>query len=272
MRYFFITFSALFFLAACKKEATVKLPEVKPLPVMYSYICPDDTIIKLKLYLTQPLYTKNDISITEPVKDAYVFISSTQGGATLVYNTETEYYELKTTSYPIKYNETYKMEITLANGTKADAYTTVPANTVAVSQITYDKVTTQYDQILRFNVGFMDDPSYNNYYNLALSTVQIFDNDTIYNPAGNILYTDNKRNGEFTQLFLEYYYQDNSSDYAYDFYLLNCSKDYYLFHNSVMSISSGGNPFAEPTLTYTNVKNGRGVFASYTRTRYRVVK
>ncbi|MBK7669213.1 MAG: DUF4249 family protein [Sphingobacteriaceae bacterium] len=98
-RLFFIL-SYLLFLS-CTKEAKVKLPETKSLPVMYSYICPTDSVIRLKLMSSSPLFSSNQIDILAAVSDGDVKISSVQGTAQLIFNQNTEYYELKTSSYPI---------------------------------------------------------------------------------------------------------------------------------------------------------------------------
>lgn len=73
----------------------MKLPEAKPLPVMYSYICPTDSIIRLKLFLSSPLFRSNQIDILAAVSDGDVKISSAQGTAQLIFNQNTQYYELK---------------------------------------------------------------------------------------------------------------------------------------------------------------------------------
>src|SRR6478752_468719 len=100
MRIFFIL-SCFFLFFSCTKEAKVKLPETKPLPVMYSYICPTDSVIRLKLMSSSPLYSSNEIDILAAVPDGDVKISSSQGTAQLIFNQNTQYYELKTSAYPI---------------------------------------------------------------------------------------------------------------------------------------------------------------------------
>jgi hypothetical protein len=47
-------------------------------------------------------------------------------------------------------------------------------------------------------------------------------------------------------------------------YLLSTDKPYYDFHRSAENISLGDGPFTEPTLLYSNVSGGLGIFASYT--------
>src|SRR6478736_8550622 len=125
MKRLFFILSCLLFLS-CTKEAKVKLPETKPLPVMYSYICPTDSIIRLKLMSSSPLYSSNEIDILAAVPDGDVKISSSQGTAQLIFNQNTQYYELKTNAYPIVPGQVYKITVKTINGDVATAETQVP--------------------------------------------------------------------------------------------------------------------------------------------------
>src|ERR1700749_4190219 len=129
-RLFFILMTNCFLFLSCTKEAKVKLPETKPLPVMYSYICPTDSVIRLKLLSSSPLFSSNEIDVLAPVSDGDVKISSAQGTAQLIFNPSTGYYELKTNSYPILPGQVYKMTVTTINGDVATAETQVPLTSV----------------------------------------------------------------------------------------------------------------------------------------------
>jgi hypothetical protein len=53
-----------------------------------------------------------------------------------------------------------------------------------------------------------------------------------------------------------------------EIYIANTDKAFYLYNTAIDKIrKSNGNPFAEPVLTYTNIKNGLGVMAGYNQTR-----
>src|SRR6476620_3830032 len=103
-------------LLSCTKEAKVKLPDTKSLPVMYSYICPAYSVIRLKLLYSSPLYGTDQVDVLAPVSDADVKISSAQGTAQLIYNQNTRYYELQTNTYPVVPGQVYKMTVTTFNG------------------------------------------------------------------------------------------------------------------------------------------------------------
>jgi hypothetical protein len=75
---------------------------------------------------SSPLFSSNEIEILEAVSDGDVKISSAQGTAQLIYNPTSQYYELKTSAYPIVPGQVYKMTVTTSNGDVATAETQVP--------------------------------------------------------------------------------------------------------------------------------------------------
>jgi hypothetical protein len=53
-----------------------------------------------------------------------------------------------------------------------------------------------------------------------------------------------------------------------EIYVANTDKAYYYYNTAIDKIrKANGNPFAEPVLTYTNIKNGLGVMAGYNQSR-----
>jgi len=257
-------------IASCKKEAKVKLPEAKSVPVIHSYICPDDTVIRLKLTRSQPLYKTNTYDIYEPVRDANVSISSAQGSAQLIYNDFTQYYEAKTTVYPINMGSTYKVTAVFATGEVATAETQVPLSIVPITTVSVEPVVEKFGNYDLVKVYFNDILNQTNYYRLTMTYAQTFpfQTDTIYNSTYvSELYSDAGRDGESSRITTRYYPPYDTILFT-DVYLLNCSPSYYNFHKSLLNYS-GDNPFAEPSLTYSNVKGGFGCFGAYTRSRFR---
>ncbi|MCU0468281.1 MAG: DUF4249 domain-containing protein [Arcicella sp.] len=53
-----------------------------------------------------------------------------------------------------------------------------------------------------------------------------------------------------------------------EIYVANTDKAFYYYNTAIDKIRrANGNPFAEPVLTYTNIKNGLGVMAAYNQSR-----
>ena len=283
MRIFFILLINCFFLfLSCTKEANVKLPETKPLPVMYSYICPTDSVIRLKLMSSSPLYSSNQIDVLAAVSDGDVKISSAQGTAQLIFNQNTGYYELKTNSYPIVPGQVYKMTVTTISGDVATAQTQVPFTTVPINTVTVEPITENYQTSDRIKTFFTDEASSVNYYRIAASHCFVYNSqtDTIVNDTQiNELYSDLNHNGESSSLAGKFYQRIDSTAYYsteyYDVFLYNCSQSYYNFYKSLKNYSGVGISFpspAEPTLMYTNVNGGFGCFGAYTRSMLRYKK
>lgn len=272
----------IFLLFSCAKEAMVKLPETKPLPVIYSYICPDDTVIRLKLLSSSPLYTSNEIDVLAAVSDADVKISSAQGTAQLIFNQNTQYYELKTTAYPIVTGQVYKMAVTTINGAVATAETQVPFTAVPINMVIVEAITENNQESDRIKVLFTDEPGRVNFYRLAVlqGFVYSFAPDTLTEDTRiHERYSDITHDGETASMVARYYQRNDSTEYYtaefYDVFLYNCSESYYKFYQSLSKNPGSGINFpppGEPTLNYTNVKGGFGCFAAYTRSKVRYKK
>ena len=270
-----------FLFLSCSKEAMVKLPETKSLPVIYSYICPTDTVIRLKFMSSSPLFGSDQIDILAAVSDGNVKISSAQGTAQLIFNPNTGYYELKTNSYPIIPGQVYKMTVTTINDDVATAETQVPFTAVPINTVTVETITENYQTGDRIKAFFTDEANSINYYRIAASHCFVYNGqtDTIVNDTQiDELYSDLNHNGESNSLVGKFYQIDSSAYYStefYDVFLYNCSESYYNFNKSLKKYSGVGISFpppAEPNLLYTNVKGGFGCFGAYTRSRLRYIK
>ena len=277
MKKLYFILSCLLFLS-CSKEAKVKLPDTKPLPVMYSYICPTDSVIRLKLLSSSPLYGSNKIDLLAAVSDGDVMISSAQGTAQLFFNQNTQYYELKTSAYPIVPGQVYKMTVTAINGDIAIAETQVPFTTVPINAVTAETITANYSTYDLIKVSFTDEPGRLNYYRIAAlhAFAYTFQADTIADDTRICkLYSDINHDGENVSLDGKFAQRLDSTEYYsteyYDVFLYNCSESYYNFHKSLINYT-GDNPFAEPTRLYSNVKGGFGCFGAYTRSMFRYKK
>lgn len=249
---------------------------------MYSYICPTDSVIRLKLMSSSPLYSSNQIEILAAVSDGDVKISSSQGTAQLMFNQTTGYYELKTNSYPIVPGQAYKMTVTAINGDVATAETQVPFTTVPINMVTVETITESNQTSDRIKVSFTDEPGSVNYYRIAAlhAFTYTFQADTLADDTRiNELYSDINHDGENVSLTGRFYQRNDSTEYYsteyYDVFLYNCSESYYKFYKSLKNDPGSGISFpppAEPGLTYTNVKGGFGCFAAYTRSMLRYKK
>lgn len=258
--------------ASCRKEANIKLPVTKSLPVIYSFICPEDSLIRVKVTASQPLYQNTGTDIYVSVNNAQVVISGEQGNKEFIYNANTEYYELKSAVYSLIPGKVYKLKVTTASGDVAMAETQIPLELIPIDKVTYETILEQQTEIKNIKLSFTDPVSSKNFYNLSFATVQVGQFlDTLYNETGiRTLHDDVNKNGEYTTLSGRYYTFIEDTVSILDAYLLNCTAAYYKYHLSLQNYS-GDNPFSEPSLIYSNVTGGYGVFASFRKSKKRIV-
>jgi len=269
MKKIFFIISGIYFFISCKKEANVKLPETKPLPVFYSYICPTDTVIRLKLFYSSPLYGGSKVDIQAAVPEADVSISGTQGTAKLTFNKLSQYYEIPTSAYPVLPGQKYKVTVITNKGEMATAETEVPLSTVPIRTLTVQTIEENFGKVEVVKMFFNDVPGQENYYRMAgsfLATIHSPGDTTEQDMFINELHSDQGHDGE-EQVIETRIYQQIEANSKYNFYLYNCSYSYFQFNKSLLNYS-GDNPFSEPTLIYNNVKGGFGCFAAYTRSKF----
>jgi hypothetical protein len=64
------------YFTACTKDATVKLPDTAPKPVLVCFVSPEDPFIRVKLTNSVPLYSSSTKNYPFEIKDAEVIISN----------------------------------------------------------------------------------------------------------------------------------------------------------------------------------------------------
>ncbi len=262
-------FLPLFFLAftACEQDANVDVPEVDPELVINCFITPQDSIIRAKISLSQPVFgsTINN----GPLTDATVTLYGNSSSVLLTYNANTDSYEAAASTFPILGGNEYHIVVSIPSGLNADAYTIVPSAPVNFTSTMNDTITNQdpsgYEGQARITYSFDDPAGQQDFYRFVPYHVSYaqWSIDTSFQRVGWELYTDDNADGtRISRNFTSYYYVYNGdSILAIDVYLMHGNYDYYSFHKSIENYS-GDNPFAEPTLIYTNVNNGLGIFAA----------
>jgi hypothetical protein len=260
-------------MSACRKEVNLKLPEAASKPVVFAYISPDDTIIKVKVTRSMPLFEPFKEENFEPQSNAKVFLSYSGKEVQLAFNSFTGNYEINTEAFAIEYGMTYKLKVTLQNGQTAEGETRVPSKAVKINNAHYSLRAINTSTILNVFVSYNDDPSNANYYSLFVSSIDTTGLDTIYTGIDGREFSPSPEVQGGEQKLMLGLYDSVSVKRAigFDCYLLNCSKEYYLFYKSVYSYS-GGSPFSEPVPMYSNILNGFGVFAAYTSDKKRILK
>ncbi len=273
----------LSFLSSCERDANVDLPEIKPKLVLVSFITPQDTIITATLTRSQPIFEPYDPNANQPVSNATVTMSGSAGSVQLIYNVIRERYEASAAALPIIAGRTYSLTATTPAGESVEAETTVPVNngiigfSVTINDSLYeDLYSMQLSTQLTFRMNdFAGEENYYRFFN-AVVVRDTLTNDTSSVRFMNQLFADNNQDGQTIQSTIngtwsEYNPNGSRKVIGYDFWLFNANIDYYRYHKSLYSYA-GDDPFSEPILIYTNVKNGLGVFAAANGSKVRVYR
>lgn len=265
--FFFIIFATS--LTACKdKEVDLKLPEDPLKLAVFGFLSPEDTITTIFVNNTRPRFKQ----ATFTVENANVKIINNGKEYILPFDKQNGVYSIHKNQLKIRAGETYFLEVSAPNYKTVTAQTTVVGESNKTLEFlgyeeTEDKNNTSYINV-NLKLKWKDNPNTKNYYTLAM---KFDDMAGIKVNFENIFYEDKNWNGKekYTKdLYFSYFKYGNGKQQVLEkqlsVVLLNVDEAYYLYHKTASGLSSGGeDPFSEPFLVYSNVKNGVGVFCSY---------
>jgi len=261
-----------FFLAACEKTVTdVDIPQQEQKLVVHAYISPEDTLIKVNVSVSYPLWTSTNYTNFDAINNAHVELFNNGSSVVLSFNNEKQAYTMSASQFPIIEGQNYTLKVSTPDGKKVESNCTVPVKNEQFFLISTDTLVDEWGgKKIRFKVKIIDLVGAGHYYRLggtALSTYIENQTDTFYEsiyPKNNGEYfTDQNADGaEFLSelnFWIDEYYMQTVK---LTFYLLTIDVNYYHYHKS-LSNYTGDNPFAEPTIIYSNIKDGLGVFGAY---------
>ncbi len=261
----------LLLLAACEKEANIKLPDVPPRLVVVGFICPQDTLIRVRLTKSSPIFQLSQVDVNAPVTDATVRIYGNSTSIQLTYDNTLELYVVPASQFPVYAGNEYRVEASAPGVETATATTTVPGPVPAdfTASMSYSIDSSQIST-WRYDVdlseSFTDLPGDGDYYRIHEKAV-IYDGiliDTIRTSMGQgELFAD--RSVARLQTFdLSMSAPSSWAGHtlvAMEVYLIHSSREYHLYHHALFNYTGAGDPFSEPSLMYTNVEKGYGIFA-----------
>jgi hypothetical protein len=168
---------------------------------------------------------------------------------------------LPASEFQVMAGETYRIDVSAPGFSSVYATTIVPNATPVLSSATV-QIEEEYMDGGYYNMNFQyslewsDVSDQPDYYEVS---IQQNDNELLYEN-----YDDEDLNGGVFRKKIESY-EGTVGEAAEPFhiYILNTSEDYYRYKRSLKNLNFG-DPFAEPTLVYSNVVNGLGCFGSYT--------
>ncbi|CCH53521.1 hypothetical protein BN8_02622 [Fibrisoma limi BUZ 3] len=266
--------------------------------VVSAFISPQDTVLTVKVNRTRPI--GDPYSATSGlVTDANVTLTNAGRSLSLLYNDDQQQYQASPARLPIRSGQTYTLTVQTPDGLRVSSSCTVPP-TVPVQKIVLDSVQeTNGNKQYVVQLAWRDPSRTKNYYQtigaftylrscVTCSPAEKASQRPVRAPIAfsapaNLggLVSDNLRDGsvltsEWGQL------QADSTDKATstsktifrDYYaratvmavLLHVDEAYYRYHAAAeLAARYDGNPFAEPVMIPSNIKNGLGCFAAYNK-------
>jgi hypothetical protein len=269
------------------------LPRSDSKLVVHGYLSPQDTVISIAVNLSTQLIGGSlnlGNNTTVSLSDATVTLSNQGKSISLPFDSKSGTYRIKATALPITEGKTYELKV-VRNGETAESSCTVP-KVVAIQSIRKDSVEARASSSLKdylYHIVWKDPEGQVNYYRVGgyiFQTQRVQTGPTTFENMPNIQplnFRENNRSGEFITdertdgLLLvsiagrayTYYSQGPSpfTNQYIELMLLSCEKTYYDYHLAVRNFD-GNNPFAEPSLIPSNIKNGLGCFAAYNRSTF----
>ncbi len=295
----------LFIAPSC--ETTEKIDEFPLRPsqlVVNCFFVPDST---WEFQVSKSLSVLDNAEL-KLVSDAEIFLFKDSTPIDTIRTQDADGY-YRSNQYLPKKNENYSIEVSAPGfNTPLIAEGVVPADvpvinaSVRVTDSAYfykrhyewgeAPSTGNIEGILEFT--FKDPPGVANYYQLSLygyskeydytdSTIHYIYrreiNYTIDDPVaekseeyyGVARFTDELIDGQTYKLKLDFRDWEASRDQEYIIELISLNRDSYMYRRSVQEYrESNGDPFSEPVLIYSNIKNGYGIFAGHSKYIYRV--
>lgn len=260
---------------SCEKIVdNVDLGDAKPKLVVFSYISPGSDTIFADVSLSR---TINDVGYFYPphIDNAEVVVSKAGGqSVTLQFDPGlSRYFAVVSSSY-LETGHEYKIHVKTPDGKEVEASCTLPVQNTSLQITKADTVEMQDHTRYRFRLEFDDIPGQPDHYRIIAKAQIKYDWDgyvQIYDQYGEFSYGEEfiavkDRDGDTfvveAVIKIWSYYGDAEELLGMQFYLLSTDEHYYHFHQSLQRYEPE-NPFSEPTIVYSNVSNGLGVFAGF---------
>lgn len=266
-----------FTLTSCERNADVDLPDVDSKLALSCFISPQDTIIRAYVTRSIPVFELGSSNAQhQAVTNATVTLYDANGSVQLTFNPTLGLYETPATSFPIVAGQSYRITVALSGYPTLEASTSVPlsvpADFSATADLIIDSVSFPGFPLIQADIDhqFTDLSGDDNYYliNAVLNVNDTFNGITQNYELARSIVSDNNSDGELIRGSLRTSINAQGSLSSLTLWLTSGTYDYYEFHRTILSGSNGGDPFSEPTLVYSNVTNGFGIFAGCNSTSF----
>jgi hypothetical protein len=261
--------------SSCEKIVdNVDLGDAKPKLVVFAYINPGADTIFADVSLSR---TINQVgSYYPPHIDYAEVVVSKAGGQSVTLQFDpalSRYYAAVGASY-FETGHEYQIHVKTPDGKEVEAFCSLPLQNTSLRITKADTVEMQDHTRYRFRLEFDDISGQPDHYRIIAKAQIKYDWEgyvQIYDHYGEFSYGEEfiavkDRDGDtfISEVVIKIwgYYGDAEELLGMQFFLLSTDEHYYHFHRSLQRYEPE-NPFSEPTIVYSNVSNGLGVFAGF---------
>jgi len=254
-------------LVACEKDSNIEVPNENPKLVTACFLSPSADGTDLHLTWSAPIF-KTTIHQMPTEKNAKVYIIDGTNKYPLTYFASSELYHISKSQLQIVEGKKYKLQVESSKSETLTAETIIPATPkYSIAFQSYDSTRNQYDSQY-YTYRYFIKLNITNPENKAYYRISAWYEDISY--GGKTMQRIVPLNGENRIVYGDYSgnlvfvisKQDNSQIKKIYVSVHKVDETYYKYHHALENYQ-GTDFFSEPTLVYSNVVNGLGVFCSY---------
>jgi hypothetical protein len=264
--------AAILTFSSCEDLVTeVELPEYESKLVLTSFISPEGKSIKVNLGESVAVFGPQSSAIQNPaIPGATVILKGPQHQIQIPWSEERYAYYLDSLSWDMQANTEYELTAILPDGRSIEGKCSIPADLNTSLEITDIEVGSgvEFGQAYIIQFTITDLPGEGHYYRVGGYMHYTYDQGSeetysmpLYLSRGSEYISDIEKDGSTMSFRID---ADIfwGEDQMLELFLLTTDEAYYRYHNTLNNYW-GDDPFSEPTLIYSNIENGLGVFAAY---------
>jgi hypothetical protein len=254
-------------LVSCEQEADIELPDTAPKLTVSCFISPEQDSVTAFITWSRPVFSTNNDD--RPIDDLEVSITDGSSEAFFQYDFNIGQYVLSLAEYPLALGVEYTLRVKAPTGEEVEARTVIPAELPSIESATLDSSSYSNsfgEEINEFTykTTLLNNSADFQYYRL------IYYNEDVWFPGKEYASIESQSYSDDGSLVNDrLYMEENITYYGYNgavsnkrLAVVHCSEAYYRYHKTLQN-QTFGNPFAEPTIVYSNVEGGLGAFGAY---------
>ncbi len=264
-------------LVACSQlvEEFVVIP-ASDAPTVLAFLCPQDSIHTVEVRYTAPAVGQsNKAGFYEDLKRSTVQLTGPNGAGRFDYDSLYRVFRLRSIRFPLRAGQTYSLSVQIPNRTPVTASCTIPATMINRNSVTWINTALDGDGQPLFTFRWSDLPNEVSYYAIFRDITRYDSHDqqltTESEDAQTTLTDQGYENGTIVAQPVSLPKKIDYGNGSYSqtvVYICHTDKNYYDYHRTLAQLKRDETPFSEPSRLPSNVTNGYGIVAGYTRIRF----